>query len=199
MARSDSFRLDTLRERAFDEHPLRSYDSRAGRVATPRGRRADSRAIEDEIHGGVGSDFARDRQHWTAMTSRPSGKRFTPNPYAIDVELIGPVALIAIAGEFDIGCESELDHELEELLARKVEQVVLDLREVVFIDSHGVRLMLKYEIRSRKDGFEFAVIPARGQVRRVFETMGIDRLIRLMDDLSSLDQDASDGHEPSDI
>jgi anti-anti-sigma factor len=131
------------------------------------------------------------------MTSRPGGKRFVPNPYAIDVEQIGPVARIAIAGEFDSGCEAAIDHEVDELLKKKVEQVILDLREVVFIDSHGVRLVLKYEIRSRKDGFEFAVIPARGQVRRVFDTMGIERLIKLQDDLSSLDHDGSEGVDPS--
>jgi anti-anti-sigma factor len=118
----------------------------------------------------------------------PRGKRFVPNPYAIDVEQIGPVARIAIAGELDRSCEEALDHEVGQLLEKRVEQVVLDLREVVFIDSHGVRLILKYEIRSRKDGFEFAVVPARGQVRRVFDTLGLERLIKIQDDLSSLDR-----------
>jgi anti-anti-sigma factor len=131
------------------------------------------------------------------MTDRPRTKRFTPNPYAIDVEQIGPVARVAIAGEFDAGCEEALDREVDQVLAKMVEQVILDLREVVFIDSHGVRLILKYEIRSRKDGFEFAVIPARGQVRRVFDTMGLERLIKLQDDLSSLDHDGSEGVDPS--
>ena len=124
-----------------------------------------------------------------AKSERPRGRGFAPNPFAIDVERIGPVALITIAGEFDASCESALDSELDQLLQEDVRQVVLDLRQVVSIDSHGVRLVLKYEIRSRKDGFEYAVLPARGQVKRVFDTMGIDRLITLMDDLSSLDQE----------
>ena len=107
---------------------------------------------------------------------------------AVDVERLDEVALVKVGGELDVTPAATLDARIEDLLADGVNQIVIDLREAQFIDSQGVRILVKYELRSRRDGFDLGVIPAAGQVRRVFETMGIDRLIRLQSDLESLDE-----------
>ena len=107
---------------------------------------------------------------------------------AVDVERLDEVALVKVGGELDLTPAATLDARIEDLLADGVNQIVIDLREAQFIDSQGVRILVKYELRSRRDGFDLGVIPAAGQVRRVFETMGIDRLIRLQSDLESLDE-----------
>jgi anti-anti-sigma factor len=105
---------------------------------------------------------------------------------AVDVERLDELALVKVGG--DLTPAATLDARIEDLLADGVNQIVIDLREAQFIDSQGVRILVKYELRSRRDGFDLGVIPAAGQVRRVFETMGIDRLIRLQSDLESLDE-----------
>ena len=107
---------------------------------------------------------------------------------AVDVERLDEVALVKVGGELALTPAATLDARIEDLLADGVNQIVIDLREAQFIDSQGVRILVKYELRSRRDGFDLGVIPAAGQVRRVFETMGIDRLIRLQSDLESLDE-----------
>jgi len=107
---------------------------------------------------------------------------------AVDVERLDELALVKVGGELDLTPAATLDARIEDLLADGVNQIVIDLREAQFIDSQGVRILVKYELRSRRDGFDLGVIPAAGQVRRVFETMGIDRLIRLQSDLESLDE-----------
>jgi anti-sigma B factor antagonist len=96
------------------------------------------------------------------------------------------LALIRPSGDFDIALEGKLEEEIEELLEGGVHQIVIDLRDVQFIDSQGIRILVKYELRSRERGFKLGVIPAAGQIRRVFETMGIGRLLRLQSDLASL-------------
>jgi anti-anti-sigma factor len=106
----------------------------------------------------------------------------------VDVERLDELALLKVGGELDLRPADTLDTRIEGLLADGVNQIVIDLREAQFIDSSGVRILVKYELRSRRDGFELGVIPAAGQVRRVFETMGIDRLLRLQSDLESLDE-----------
>jgi anti-anti-sigma factor len=106
----------------------------------------------------------------------------------VDIEQLDELALVRVDGEFDFAPAATLDGEIEELLANGVRQIVIDLRAAHFIDSQGVRILVKYELRSRQSGFELAVIPAGGQVRRVFETMGVDRLLRLQSDLESLDE-----------
>ena len=107
---------------------------------------------------------------------------------AVDVERLDELALVKVGGELALTPAATLDARIEDLLADGVNQIVIDLREAQFIDSQGVRILVKYELRSRRDGFDLGVIPAAGQVRRVFETMGIDRLIRLLSDLESLDE-----------
>jgi len=107
---------------------------------------------------------------------------------AVDVERLDELALVKVGGELALTPAATLDARIEDLLADGVNQIVIDLREAQFIDSQGVRILVKYELRSRRDGFDLGVIPAAGQVRRVFETMGIDRLIRLQSDLESLDE-----------
>ena len=107
---------------------------------------------------------------------------------AVDVERLDELALVKVGGELDLTPAATLDARIEDLLADGVNQIVIDLREAQFIDSQGVRILVKYELRSRRDGFDLGVIPAAGQVRRVFETMGIDRLTRLQSDLESLDE-----------
>jgi len=107
---------------------------------------------------------------------------------AVDVERLDELALVKVGGELALTPAATLDARIEDLLADGVNQIVIDLREAQFIDSQGVRILVKYELRSRRDGFDLGVIPAAGQVRRVFESMGIDRLIRLQSDLESLDE-----------
>jgi anti-sigma B factor antagonist len=107
---------------------------------------------------------------------------------AVDVERLDQLALVKVDGEFDLARAPSLDDQIEELLAAGVRQIVIDLRNAHFIDSQGVQILVKYELRSRQGGFELGVISAAGQVRRVFETMGVDRLLRLQSDLESLDQ-----------
>jgi anti-anti-sigma factor len=112
-------------------------------------------------------------------------------PFAFDVERVDGLALIKVTGDFGIVLEATLEEEIEELIAADARQIVIDLRGARSIDSHGVRLLVKYELRSRAREFQFGVIPAAGEIRRVFETMGIDRLLRLESDLASLDEAAS--------
>lgn len=107
---------------------------------------------------------------------------------AVDVERLDQLALVKVDGEFDFARAPSLDDQIEELLAAGVRQIVIDLRNAHFIDSQGVQILVKYELRSRQVGFELGVISAAGQVRRVFETMEVDRLLRLQSDLESLDQ-----------
>ena len=106
--------------------------------------------------------------------------------FSVDVEQVHDMAIIKLAGEFDAVTEDKLE-ELIETLDPGISHVVMDLREASFIDSHGVRILIKYELRSREEGFQFAVIPGNGHIRRVFDTLGMDKLLTLLADLESLD------------
>ena len=76
--------------------------------------------------------------------------------------------------------EGELDldtaQDLEAVLATQSGPVVVDLRELSFIDLTGLRLLLDADARSRQDGMNLRFIPSP-MVRRLLEVAELpDRL-----------------------
>ena len=80
-------------------------------------------------------------------------------------------------GEIDLATIDELEKPLHEMMAAGFERVVLDLREVTFIDSTGVRLVLALDSQSRHGGPAFSLIPGPEEVQRVFRTVGVLELL----------------------
>jgi anti-sigma B factor antagonist len=61
--------------------------------------------------------------------------------------------------------------------------VVLDLRDVSFMDSSGLGLIVAQHRRARENGFRFGVAVAAGSdVRRILEISGIAKVLELVDD-----------------
>ena len=80
--------------------------------------------------------------------------------------------LVVPVGELDL-CTAE---ELKAALATLSGPVVVDLRELSFIDLTGLRLLLNADARSRQNGMNLRFIPGR-IVRRLLEVAELpDRL-----------------------
>lgn len=54
---------------------------------------------------------------------------------------------------------------------------MLDLRELEFIDSTGLAVILRADTRAKNDGHVLRVLRPDGQIRRVFELSGLDELL----------------------
>jgi len=89
----------------------------------------------------------------------------------------GAAVVVAPVGEIDLATVDVLAAEIA--VAREdCERLVLDLREVSFLDSAGLRLVLE---TSRGEG-AFAVVRGPLEVQRVFELVGLDeRRLTLLD------------------
>jgi anti-anti-sigma factor len=80
--------------------------------------------------------------------------------------------VVVPVGELDLGTAPDL----EAVLATQSGRVVVDLRELTFIDLTGLRLLLEADARSRQNGMNLRFIPGR-MVRRLFEVAELpDRL-----------------------
>jgi anti-anti-sigma factor len=80
-------------------------------------------------------------------------------------------------GELDLATVDEVSEQVRELHRAGFRRVVLDLREVSFMDSTGLRLILTLDGEARADGTEFKLIRGRDSVQRVFEICGmVERL-----------------------
>jgi len=79
----------------------------------------------------------------------------------------GDVARVRVAGELDIATASEPERTLREpkLQARLV---VLDLRELEFVDTCGVHAIVDASIRARRDRRRLVLLPAPPNVHRMF-------------------------------
>jgi anti-sigma B factor antagonist len=84
----------------------------------------------------------------------------------------GEVRLAAI-GELDLAAVPTLRERVGGLLAAGFDQLVVDLRQVTFIDLAGVRLLLKLARDADDDGWRLSLIEVGGQVRQILTLTGV--------------------------
>lgn len=76
-------------------------------------------------------------------------------------------------GELDLATAGELEARLAELEAAEPDEVLLDLRELEFIDSSGVRLIVAADRAASRRGRRFAVVSGPPAVQRVLDISGV--------------------------
>ena len=82
----------------------------------------------------------------------------------------GTVAVVSARGELDLSGAAVLEAELERLAAEpELGTVVLDMRELEFMDSSGLRLIVVADMQAREAGRRFALVRGSDTVHRVFE------------------------------
>jgi anti-anti-sigma factor len=84
----------------------------------------------------------------------------------------GEGARVRAIGELDLDAVPALAAEIAQLRQAGCPRVVIDLRELSFLDSSGLRLLLDSYAEARKDGHTIALIPGPRAVQRVFELTG---------------------------
>jgi anti-anti-sigma factor len=88
--------------------------------------------------------------------------------------------LVALSGDVDLASASVLDAEL-----RRAEEsedlVVLDLGDVTFMDSSGLRMVIWADQRLRKRGACLRLVHLPPQVSRLFELVGVSDHLRIAD------------------
>jgi anti-anti-sigma factor len=93
-----------------------------------------------------------------------------PDAYAIDVrEPSGDVLILGLDGEFDLAAAPALREQLEAARTSGVRGVVLDLTEVTFVDSSGLRELLRASSAYREDGMSLVLAGLQPAVVRLLE------------------------------
>lgn len=82
-------------------------------------------------------------------------------------------ARLVLGGELDMAARFQAEQALDQLLAEPVEQLVVDLGEVTFVDSTGMGLVLELHDRARSEGFKLRLLRGPDEVQRVFELAGV--------------------------
>jgi len=91
-----------------------------------------------------------------------------PPPFRCDVFRERDHVRVAPSGELDIATAPELERTLRALVASGPGLLVLDLRNLSFMDSTGLRLLLERDAAAREDSHRFALIEGPPEVQRLF-------------------------------
>ena len=81
---------------------------------------------------------------------------------------------LALAGEFDLSSSAQIEDVLRDIEDEGPALLVLDLRELTFMDSTGLRVMVSADARARDDSRRLAVVQGPESVHRVFRITGLD-------------------------
>jgi anti-sigma B factor antagonist len=90
-------------------------------------------------------------------------------------------SLVTVAGEVDVTTGSQLREPLLELVEQRRYRHIVDLREVTFLDSTGLGILVSDHKRLRDRDGSLHVVCAPGIVSRVFRLTGVDRVVPLVE------------------
>lgn len=88
---------------------------------------------------------------------------------------------IALSGEMDLSNAGEVERELLHAEATDAKTVVIDLSELTFMDSTGIRLLIAADARSRADSGRLSLTRPPAAVARVLCIAGVDELLPFRD------------------
>ena len=86
----------------------------------------------------------------------------------------GDQHVVRLYGDFDITGFKQVDEELARIQADGRPTVTLDLRELTFIDSSGIRAILRADARARALGRRLQLTAGPERVHKVFQITRLD-------------------------
>ena len=79
------------------------------------------------------------------------------NDFSVVVHNLGGATVLAVSGELDLRTSPELEQRLAAAFDSGAELVILDLRQIEFMDSTGLRVLLGAHQRANESGRRFAL------------------------------------------
>ena len=95
------------------------------------------------------------------------------SPFHVDVQPERDVVRVVPVGELELSTVGAVEEQVAELRAAGFRRVVLDLRELTFMDTTGLKLVLTLADAAREDGLELGLVQGPPAVQRVFELCGV--------------------------
>jgi anti-sigma B factor antagonist len=87
------------------------------------------------------------------------------------------VASIALRGKLDLATVSDLEGHLAPFESDGVAAIMLDLRELTFIDSVALKSLVRARERATRNGKQLILVGARPSARRLFELTSTEYML----------------------
>lgn len=111
--------------------------------------------------------------------------------FLVDTQTTGRAVTLALSGELDLVSSPILAQALDRANESDAETIVVDLRNLEFMDSTGLHLLVGAQQRAHETGRRFFLIRGGDQVQRLFDLSGTAEFLPIVDspeDLLELDQ-----------
>jgi anti-anti-sigma factor len=81
--------------------------------------------------------------------------------FEISEQVQGATVRLTITGELDLSTVPVLARRLDELLGEKPKTLTVDLSDLTFMDSSGLRQLIQLDERATRDAWTLRLIPSR--------------------------------------
>jgi len=97
--------------------------------------------------------------------------------FRVEVRNTDGAAVISVSGELDLASSPALEEELERVAQSEAQVVVVDLRNLEFMDSTGLSVLVRAHQRAEEKGRRLGLVNGSQQVQRLLTLTGVaDRL-----------------------
>lgn len=107
-----------------------------------------------------------------------------PKPFEVERSQASGTFVLGLHGEFDLSGIPVFQRELERALAAPAQSVALDLRDLTFMDSSGLRALIVAHNEVNDAGRRCVVVQPPQRVRELLEITGVGSRIELVDELA---------------
>jgi anti-anti-sigma factor len=101
--------------------------------------------------------------------------------FRVDVRSEDGAPLLCVAGELDLASSPELERELDRVFSDGPSLVIIDLRELEFMDSTGLSVLIRAHNRARETGHRVGIVNGSQQVRRLLSLTGVAERLTIVD------------------
>jgi len=91
----------------------------------------------------------------------------------------GPTVTLSLAGRLDTVTSNDLSREIDGLLAQGAVDLILDFKQLDYISSAGLRILIQAHKQVDGLGRTFAITSAAENVKKIFEMTGLATLLNL--------------------
>ena len=97
-------------------------------------------------------------------------------PFSISVERSGREVSLVVAGDLDLASAYSLEREVGQQRAAGSTRVLIDLADVDFIDSTGLRVLLALRNDAKRNSHALSLVPPPPTAGRIFTITGTGAL-----------------------
>ncbi|HEV2907249.1 MAG TPA: STAS domain-containing protein [Actinomycetota bacterium] len=108
--------------------------------------------------------------------------------FRVNVSEGNEIVSIALVGELDLATAGRLESELRRVEGGQPPVLIIDMRELRFIDSTGLRLIIGADVRAREGGRRVALVPGPESVHKVFQLALLEKRLDFIEDPSTLEK-----------